>query len=240
MEQCSPFGWFYYNEEEGVSELKQFVLQTRMELEATILSAQEEISRKEEEVVHHRDLLISIIKERDEAQSKCQKLLMENLTLQHQLQQRRQQRAADFSRITSSEDKNRVGDSNTSFSSSDTEESIISAPGNTEPINHTQKPFPSQLPPQITLNLAKGRPLPEKGKLLKAVMEAGPLLQTLLLAGPLPQWQHPPPRLDSIDIPPVIIPSSSVDGCLGTKRGIDNFEGYVSSSCCKYQRGISH
>lgn len=52
-------------------------------------------------------------------------------------------------------------------------------------------------------------PLPEKGKLLQAVMEAGPLLQTLLLAGPLPEWRHPPPPLDAVEIPPVAI---SVDG----------------------------
>ncbi|KAF7833136.1 formin-like protein 2 [Senna tora] len=32
-------------------------------------------------------------------------------------------------------------------------------------------------------------------------MKAGPLLQTLLLAGPLPQWRHPPPPLDSFEIP---------------------------------------
>lgn len=46
-------------------------------------------------------------------------------------------------------------------------------------------------------------PLPEKGKLLQAVMKAGPLLQTLLLAGPLPQWRQPPPPLTAIEIPPV-------------------------------------
>ncbi|KAH7289287.1 hypothetical protein KP509_31G068500 [Ceratopteris richardii] len=37
--------------------------------------------------------------------------------------------------------------------------------------------------------------LPEKGKLLQAVMQAGPLLHNLLLAGPLPQWKYPPPQL---------------------------------------------
>ncbi|KAG6607603.1 Microtubule-associated protein 70-1, partial [Cucurbita argyrosperma subsp. sororia] len=34
--------------------------------------------------------------------------------------------------------------------------------------------------------------LPEKGKLLEAVMKAGPLLQTPLVAEPLPEWRHPP------------------------------------------------
>uniref|UniRef100_A0A7N0RAL2 Uncharacterized protein n=1 Tax=Kalanchoe fedtschenkoi TaxID=63787 RepID=A0A7N0RAL2_KALFE len=41
--------------------------------------------------------------------------------------------------------------------------------------------------------LVKGKALPQKGKLLEAVMEAGPLLQTLMLAGPMPRWRNPPP-----------------------------------------------
>jgi Protein of unknown function (DUF1635) len=40
--------------------------------------------------------------------------------------------------------------------------------------------------------LAKKRPLPEKGKLMHAVINAGPLLQTLMVAGPLPRWRNPP------------------------------------------------
>lgn len=56
---------------------------------------------------------------------------------------------------------------------------------------------------------AEKRGLPEKGRLLEAVVRAGPLLQTLLLAGPLPQWRHPPPALQSFEIPPVSISLSS-------------------------------
>jgi Protein of unknown function (DUF1635) len=41
--------------------------------------------------------------------------------------------------------------------------------------------------------LAKQRPLPEKGNLMQAVINAGPLLQTLMVAGPLPTWRNPPP-----------------------------------------------
>lgn len=41
--------------------------------------------------------------------------------------------------------------------------------------------------------IAMKKQLPEKGKLLQAVVDAGPLLQTLLVAGPLPQWRNPPP-----------------------------------------------
>lgn len=56
---------------------------------------------------------------------------------------------------------------------------------------------------------ATRRGLPEKGRLVEAVMGAGPLLQTLLLAGPLPQWRHPPPDLHAAEIPPVTIALTS-------------------------------
>ncbi|KAL3838777.1 hypothetical protein ACJIZ3_023368 [Penstemon smallii] len=86
----------------------------------------------------------------------------------------------------------RVIESNNGFSSSDCGESIVSSPK-----------------PQVSVPIMVDRELPEKGKLLEAVMKAGPLLQTLLLAGPLPQWRHPPPPLEIYQIPPppVVIPS---------------------------------
>jgi len=65
-------------------------------------------------------------------------------------------------------------------------------------------PEPPEADPQVIM-----KSLPEKGKLLEAVMKAGPLLQTLLLAGPLPQWRHPPPAMDSFEIPLVSMPTSN-------------------------------
>lgn len=56
-------------------------------------------------------------------------------------------------------------------------------------------------------NLARGKMLPQKGKFLKAVLDAGPLLQNLLVAGPLPRWRNPP-QLQTFHIPPV-----SIKGC---------------------------
>jgi hypothetical protein len=52
------------------------------------------------------------------------------------------------------------------------------------------------------LEMALARRLPEKGRLVEAVVSAGPLLQTLLLAGPLPRWRHPPPPTPADVIPP--------------------------------------
>ncbi|KAG4961324.1 hypothetical protein AAZX31_13G314300 [Glycine max] len=55
---------------------------------------------------------------------------------------------------------------------------------------------------QVIEYMAKGKVLPQKGNLLKAVMDAGPVLQTLHVAGPLPTWRNPPP-LQNIKIPPL-------------------------------------
>ncbi|KAL2633918.1 hypothetical protein R1flu_005397 [Riccia fluitans] len=66
-------------------------------------------------------------------------------------------------------------------------------------------PEPPEADPQVMLSS-----LPEKGKLLQAVMQAGPLLQSLLLAGPLPQWRHPPPTMGSEEIPRVSMNPSNV------------------------------
>nr|KYP68157.1 hypothetical protein KK1_021777 [Cajanus cajan] len=55
-------------------------------------------------------------------------------------------------------------------------------------------------------SIAKERGLPQKGKLLQAVVDAGPLLKTLLLAGPLPTWRNPPPLQNlKLPVPPLAI-----------------------------------
>nr|GMD61356.1 uncharacterized protein LOC109193181 [Ipomoea batatas] len=54
------------------------------------------------------------------------------------------------------------------------------------------------------LMFMNGKPLPEKGKFLQAVLEAPPLLQTLIVAAPLPRWRNPP-QLKPFHIPPVSI-----------------------------------
>ncbi|KAK2382555.1 hypothetical protein QL285_070081 [Trifolium repens] len=64
----------------------------------------------------------------------------------------------------------------------------------------TQKPVSVDRGTAVIDSLAKGRVLPQKGKLLQAVIEAGPLLQNILLAGPLPTWRNPPP-LQDIKVP---------------------------------------
>ncbi|KAK8493294.1 hypothetical protein V6N13_024732 [Hibiscus sabdariffa] len=52
--------------------------------------------------------------------------------------------------------------------------------------------------------LIKGKPLPERGRLLEAVVETAPLLETLMITGQVPNWRNPPPlpfNLDATDFP---------------------------------------
>ncbi|XP_045826531.1 uncharacterized protein LOC123918505 [Trifolium pratense] len=60
----------------------------------------------------------------------------------------------------------------------------------------TEKPVYVDRGTLVIDSMAKERVLPQKGKLLQAVVEAGPLLQNILLAGPLPTWRNPPPLKD--------------------------------------------
>lgn len=235
-----------------MEELRLSLLYTTMELETTRLVAQEEIRKKEDQVTRLQDLLNRASRERDEAEDRCQRLLVEKLLLLQQLQQ--PQQTTPLSGVSSIEDEaRRGGDSNTGISSSDCEESIVSSP-----VTESIPPPPAAT--MTTEQLALEKPLPEKGKLLQAVMKAGPLLQTLLLAGPLPQWRHPPPPLDTFEIPPVAITSSppllpptphllhqdsvfNINGDINNcgsihtkKRGLLVCEGSGSSTNTKYQR----
>ncbi|CAK9313402.1 unnamed protein product [Citrullus colocynthis] len=230
--ECTSLSWeFCTHQEDGMEEIKHALLYTTLELETTIMSAKEEILRRECEIMNLRELLNRAIKEKDEVEAKCGKLMFENLFLldQHKNQEHE---------VTPQSDS----DSCKIFACSDSDDNTIQS-SQTEPIMgetllskelpptvwknacHNEKPLLSQelrptvwknacenekpslsqeLPPAVWKNACE-KPLPQKGKLLQAVIEAGPLLQNLLLAGPLPHWQHPPPLVDSGDIPPVII-----------------------------------
>lgn len=180
-----------------MEELRQSLLYTTLELEQTRIAAQEELTKKEDQLMNLKDLLNKIIIERDEAQEKVQKLLLEKLVFQNQ-----QNQTCPVSGVSSIEDEQQrrgIDSNNNGLCSSDCEESIVSSPI----VDHFQQQS------MIEVLITPNKPLPEKGKLLQAVIKAGPLLQTLLLAGPLPQWRHPPPPLESFEIPLVTIPSAT-------------------------------
>ena len=181
--------------------MRNSLLYTTLLLDATIASAKEEITRRECELIHVNDLLSRVIKERHEAQPKCQKLMLEKLELQQKQQLEQHQFVQTHQRdtISQSEEEQQEGFSEKHSASSGCEgNNNMPSPGGSSTPHQTT-------PLQVVMELAEKKPLPKKGKLLKAVVEAGPLLQTLFLAGPVPQWQHPPPQLNSIEIPPVAI-----------------------------------
>lgn len=157
---------------------------SRSDPEAVILTAHEEISRKDYEILQLKDLLANILRERDEFQAKCQALVSEN---QHLLQQVAQMNIQHSNCATSDDENMSLSPSNCDAS---TTWSPAKVPSSSSSID---KCWPCE------------KSLPQNGKFLQAVMEAGPLLHTLLLAGPLPQWQHPPPPLNSTDIPTIAI-----------------------------------
>ncbi|XP_017976371.1 PREDICTED: uncharacterized protein LOC108661902 [Theobroma cacao] len=45
---------------------------------------------------------------------------------------------------------------------------------------------------KVITTLVKGKPLPEKGRFLEAVLDTAPLLETLMITGQLPKWRNPP------------------------------------------------
>ena len=226
---------------QSMEELKQSLMYTTLELEQTRATVQEELRKRDDQLLTLKELLNKVIRERDEAQEKCQRLVLEKMVFQHQ--------TAPASGVSSIEDEPRRGindSSNNGLSSSDCEESIVSSP-----VMEHLPPQQQQLPESMIELISPDKPLPEKGKLLQAVMKAGPLLQTLLLAGPLPQWRHPPPPLESFEIPPVTIPSPPpqqqlhqdsfiTSNCGRVSRKRVFFEGTDSPTQNKFQRIVLH
>ncbi|XP_019447813.1 PREDICTED: uncharacterized protein LOC109350954 [Lupinus angustifolius] len=235
-QHSSLVNWAHYCHGKSMEELKHSLMYTILELEQTKVAVQEELRKKDDQLLDLKNLIQKTIMERNEAQEKCHKLLLEKLLFHQQ--------TAPLSGISSIEDDPRIElDQNNALSSSDCEESIVSSPL----IDHFSL--------QSMIELTPEKPLPEKGKLLQAVIKAGPLLQTLLLAGPLPQWKHPPPLLESFEIPPVTISapqflhqdsffstngssSSTATNCGRVSRKRVLYDGSDSSTDNKYQRVV--
>ncbi|XP_022152859.1 actin cytoskeleton-regulatory complex protein PAN1-like [Momordica charantia] len=212
--------WAYFLQAKNIDELRHSLLCTTVELEQTRIAVQEELKKRDDQISHLKDLLTQAIRERDEANQKSEKLLQKLLFPAPA--------PPVVSAISTIEDEPRRG---IDFSSSDCEESIVSSP----------------IPAEIAADWLPEKPLPEKGSLLQAVVKAGPLLQTLLLAGPLPQWRHPPPPLESFQLPPIAIPlppppppqalPSTNCGIVNKKRACEELE---SPTATKLQRLLFH
>ncbi|KAL4553971.1 hypothetical protein LXL04_039912 [Taraxacum kok-saghyz] len=164
-DECSTFNWdcYYQEEAQGIQELKHTLLYT-LELETTIACAQEEIARKGDEVLHFKCLLTKTMKERDEAQLKCQGLVLENYILQQKIQEFEANANTSLVRTTTTsyqEDDHAFGVD----SSSGSDENFIGAQG----IERVSLPpsVPMQQPkPETMDNVVLKNGLPENGKFL--------------------------------------------------------------------------
>ncbi|KAJ0967232.1 hypothetical protein J5N97_024149 [Dioscorea zingiberensis] len=189
----SPFLFHPQENREESEELKRALLRATVELESTRAAAQDQLRRLECQAIHLSSLLQAATRERDEARS----LLLLLLNNPHP-----QPTGDDASTSRPSHDDAADDD--------DEEEGSNNVGASPPPPPPPVAAVTTTAAAEAELEAAaERRGLPERGKLLEAVVRAGPLLQTLLLAGPLPQWRHPPPALQSFEIPPVSISLSS-------------------------------
>ncbi|KAI4383838.1 hypothetical protein MLD38_009634 [Melastoma candidum] len=205
-----------WNAPESVEELKQKLLRTTLELEAARMEATEEAKKHKDSTRQFLCLLQTAYQERDDARSQLQKILSKLVVVPSDV-------AADFSSfspvcpsqahvensllIPGKANSGMTESSSHSLShGSSTMSSFLEGVSSPELSNINSAVVDSggigngsfassvlDMGSSIIDDLAKGRSLPQKGKLLQAVTEAGPLLQTLLVAGPLPRWRNPPP-----------------------------------------------
>ncbi|KAK5846811.1 uncharacterized protein LOC108463448 [Gossypium arboreum] len=216
---------YLWNYQENLDELKLKLQYSSIELESVKMEANEQIRKYKEELKLMVNLLNLAYQERDEARDQLQKLLNKFMPCPPPQPETPLMVAAKTnSSITESNSLSHGSPPVDSFFDAVTSPDFptIKMPAdstgmgllNNQPLVQNGCGFvPSMVSPKpdgetaVIDKLAKGKTLPEKGKLLQAVMEARPLLQTLLLAGPLPQWRNPPPS-NTFKIPPV-----SLNGC---------------------------
>ncbi|KAG1354853.1 hypothetical protein COCNU_07G009650 [Cocos nucifera] len=168
-------------------ELKEAFLRTTLELESTRIAAHEELQRMESHALHLTNLLEIATRERDEARALLLVLLMDH---NHHL-------ASNSNRAAQLDEGSNAAAAAGGLSSPS------SSDGGRVEEERSNYGTSSSAGMAAVEAAALRRGLPEKGRLLEAVVAAGPLLQTLLLAGPLPRWRHPPPALQTLEIPPV-------------------------------------
>lgn len=181
----------------AAEELKQALLRTTLELESTRIAAQEELRRMESQALNLTHLLEVATRERDEARHQCHALLL--LLVDHN-----NHLAANTNPNPNPNQAAQLDEGSNAAVGAGGLSSSSEGGGEEERSNGTSPAGMAALDAEMEA-AARRRGLPEKGRLLEAVMAAGPLLQTLLLAGPLPQWRHPPPALQTFEIPPVSV-----------------------------------
>lgn len=216
-----------------MDELKHRLFYTTCELQSTRTDLKEDMRKNNETIKQLLQLLNETCHERDEAKDQLLKTLDKLIvpsTTQTENFPILNPTITDFDQnLSQTYYKNYICGSNSSIgsildpvSSSSTQPFHIQYFNGTNEMgfissgNYTKIDDYDQASSSVTQNLAWRKPLPEKGRLLQAVMEAGPLLHTLLVAGNLPQWKNPPP-LQTVQTPPI-----SIEGHLNYLESINN------------------
>ncbi|KAJ6777850.1 HIGH MOBILITY GROUP BOX PROTEIN putative (DUF1635)-RELATED [Salix koriyanagi] len=186
--------------EESSDELKQKLVYTTIELESVKAEANEELRKHKEDVKQLINLLKIAYQERDEAKVNSGVTESTSLSDSYNHQSHGSSPVDSLFDAVSSPDFssiNMVESSHMGF----VNQALVQDYDGSIPTGLAASAMADIDPADIVIdNFLKGKVLPQKGKLLQAVMNSGPLLQTLLLAGPLPRWRNPPP-LQQFKIP---------------------------------------
>ncbi|KAL8496840.1 hypothetical protein ACS0TY_020500 [Phlomoides rotata] len=218
---ASLLGYEELNQE--MEQLGQKLVCTTLELERLKAEAMEEMRKNKEYINHLIRLLKFAIQERDEARNQFQKLLNKTTPPLSDVIPLFQPETPLFKCGKSNSSITESNSLSEPYHGSSPVNSILDAVSSPEftninfvanqtliqQCNHINSGVVSEYDQESMIidTLAKGRVLPQKGKLLQAVLQAGPLLQPLMVAGPLPRWRNPP-QLQPFQIPPV-----SIKGC---------------------------
>ncbi|CAM6032398.1 unnamed protein product [Sphagnum compactum] len=193
----------------GLEEMRHLLMCATLELDSARAVASAEVELHDAQVRHLQELLAAAQRERDEAREQyLDQQVMRSSLMEQQQQQQVQHQQGDMSLQLQQSPWRQSLSSGPSPAAgfSPAAAAVLSSSAVVSP-----QLLPSCLPapPAALFQTAAGPPvmlssLPEKGKLMQAVMDAGPLLQTLLMASSspqLPQWRHPPPGLESLQLP---------------------------------------
>ncbi|CAH9109087.1 unnamed protein product [Cuscuta epithymum] len=210
MDEIASF-WNYHEMQQDMEELKHVLLETSLELERLRAEASDEMRKNKEYTKQLIQLLKITCKERDEAREQLQKLLSSTGMTMMPSESNVSSSVESFpdAAIVSSPAQLLLQDCNSN--------NYVNISGNGETMGEMER-------------LLKGKPLPQKGKLLQAVLDAGPLLQTVMVAGPLPRWRNPPQAKPFL-IPPVNVKGIETENTMFRLQNSPSYPCYFETSC---------
>lgn len=221
-----------------MDELGQKLLYTSLELEKLKSEAMEEMQKNKEYVNQLIQLLKLAIQERDEARNQLDKLIISSSAAAADIFPATPQYfhgGGDSPILKPARANSSITESNSLSETlnyhSPTVDSLFDAAISPPPEIIQDHPVAVDRGTMVVESLSKGRPLPRKGMLLQAVLEAGPLLQMLMVAGPLPRWRNPP-QMQPFQVPSAVIGGSAHKPVESVSR-FGSRPDYGSNNCMK-------